>query len=940
MMARGLDINYEDPDASTVVQVVVGEAHTLALTASGSVYTWGRGQFGRMGMGVFQDELVPTLIEFEAMAMEHEDSPSSSAHPTDWDSVKRSRISQLAAGAYHSLALAGDGSVWSWGFNAYGQLGRQRAASYPALITFPRSSSFSFDESQANSTSWNEDCRDSDGSNPKVMVVEAGGMMSSAVDDEGGLWLWGAVPEPSAGVRITDSDQYYKSESFELANINQPERVLALRGLKVRRVACGNEHILVLVDGPDGIACYSWGSNAYGQLGLSDFEARDVPTQVTALAAHQVGVIVDFSCGAFHSAIVTMKEDDSSDHGGDSESSSMAGRMHVEQGMASPRLRARVPSDQYLESLASPKGRARQTDRQQLGYPYNAASNNGFRNHSSYGSHSDSNFRGHLPTSSMASWIGNGAMRTQASKRDGLGDGDVRLSTCWTFGQNENGQLGIGTCENSHTPVAVDALPTHERIQTVVCGLFHTAVVTDSGDVWVWGMEGGLGQCPGIGPPGSKSGDALTPVRVFGESSAKCNRITGSKGIACGAAHTVTVSNGGRDLWAWGRGKNGVLGLGHHSDSWFPSPVLWPPGCESSRDSDADGPYDAYRKSSSRASSKGGSRGKGDEIRPYVREVDDNKPPRSSSYSRLPAEAEQYVREVREVESRPPRDGLAIIRKAMESPGRPIRRGDQSPVQISRRGDLSPGQGSKRGDLVLEFPGRLSRGMQSPSRPSRRGDHFWPPMQPEPENPKSFRRETGTEPSSTSISGFKYQVGGTPLQSEDVSSLKAELIECRRYTESLHAAIYGGIESFPIPLTGNSSSPHDSRFNPRKAIGLGSQNSALQDWQDHVEEAPLEELAKLEQFYKGMRNRLKDVLFQRKMEDWCRRVMSGLSAGSYQDPPPVRESYSAQSTPYFEEPGMLAQQRTGVMSDRREMLSPAALAASLAEFRKHSQHRR
>lgn len=835
-------------------------------------------------------------------------------------------------------------SIWisvpllNW--NMDGQLGRQRAASYPALITFPRSSSFSFDESQANSTSWNEDCRDSDGSNPKVMVVEAGGMMSSAVDDEGGLWLWGAVPEPSAGVRITDSDQYYKSESFELANINQPERVLALRGLKVRRVACGNEHILVLVDGPDGIACYSWGSNAYGQLGLSDFEARDVPTQVTALAAHQVGVIVDFSCGAFHSAIVTMKEDDSSDHGGDSESSSMAGRMHVEQGMASPRLRARVPSDQYLESLASPKGRARQTDRQQLGYPYNAASNNGFRNHSSYGSHSDSNFRGHLPTSSMASWIGNGAMRTQASKRDGLGDGDVRLSTCWTFGQNENGQLGIGTCENSHTPVAVDALPTHERIQTVVCGLFHTAVVTDSGDVWVWGMEGGLGQCPGIGPPGSKSGDALTPVRVFGESSAKCNRITGSKGIACGAAHTVTVSNGGRDLWAWGRGKNGVLGLGHHSDSWFPSPVLWPPGCESSRDSDADGPYDAYRKSSSRASSKGGSRGKGDEIRPYVREVDDNKPPRSSSYSRLPAEAEQYVREVREVESRPPRDGLAIIRKAMESPGRPIRRGDQSPVQISRRGDLSPGQGSKRGDLVLEFPGRLSRGMQSPSRPSRRGDHFWPPMQPEPENPKSFRRETGTEPSSTSISGFKYQVGGTPLQSEDVSSLKAELIECRRYTESLHAAIYGGIESFPIPLTGNSSSPHDSRFNPRKAIGLGSQNSALQDWQDHVEEAPLEELAKLEQFYKGMRNRLKDVLFQRKMEDWCRRVMSGLSAGSYQDPPPVRESYSAQSTPYFEEPGMLAQQRTGVMSDRREMLSPAALAASLAEFRKHSQHRR
>lgn len=65
-------------------------------------------------------------------------------------------------------------SIWisvpllNW--NMDGQLGRQRAASYPALITFPRSSSFSFDESQANSTSWNEDCRDSDGSNPKVLT--------------------------------------------------------------------------------------------------------------------------------------------------------------------------------------------------------------------------------------------------------------------------------------------------------------------------------------------------------------------------------------------------------------------------------------------------------------------------------------------------------------------------------------------------------------------------------------------------------------------------------------------------------------------------------------------------------------------------------------------------------------------------------------------------
>lgn len=328
---------------------------------------------------------------------------------------------------------------------------------------------------------------------------------------------------------------------------------------------------------------------------------------------------------------------------------------------------------------------------------------------------------------------------------------------------------------------------------------------------------------PGIGPPGSRTGDALMPVRVFGESSAKCNPISGSKGIACGGAHTVTVANGGRDLWAWGRGKNGVLGLGHHSDSWFPSPVLWPPGARPFRnpeDVDPDGMYE--NRKSSRMSSRGDSRGRSDEIRPYVAE--DSKPPRSNSFSRLPGE-QLYVREVREVEpaaERPPRGQVASIRKAMESPGRPSRRGDQA--------------------------------MTSPGRPSRRGDQFWPPVQPDSENsnsnysnPRSFRREVGTETSTTSLSpsmrAFKYQMGGggaaAALPAEDLTALKAELAECRRYAENLHAAVYGGLETFSLPVAGK-----NNFYDARKAANgtAGANSSALQEWQEHVEEAPLEEL--------------------------------------------------------------------------------------------------
>jgi hypothetical protein len=503
--------------------------------------------------------------------------------------------------------------------------------------------------------------------------------MSSAIDHEGGLWLWGAVPQPS-----TDA-QSPQSSSFELANIDKPERVLALAGHKVRRVSCGSEHILALVDSRNGAECYAWGGNANGQLGLGDFEPRDIPTKISSLAVQQV---VDFACGFFHSVVVTTKDGEPSDQ--DSESSSMARRnpQLMDQVMASPKLRGRITPEQYMESHGSPRVRSKQ------GYPYSVPNGANSRiNHRSFSVHSDTSSR----QSSVSSWAGN-SVRAQVARREAQAQaqaqaqipGDGRLSSCWTFGQGENGQLGNGSRANSHTPAVVEALPTHERVQAVACGLFHTAAVTESGDVWVWGMEGGLGQCPGIGPPGSKSGDALTPVRVFGESSARCN----PKGIACGAAHTVTVANAGKDLWAWGRGKNGVLGLGHSSDSWFPSPVLWPPGMMPSKDSDPESLYEMRK--SSRASSRAGSRGRGDEIRPYV---DDSKPPRNNSFSR---EQQQYLPEVES--ERPPR-GMTTHRKAMESPGRP------RPV------------------------------MESPGRPSRRGDQFWPPA--EPENPRAFRRDTG-----------------------------------------------------------------------------------------------------------------------------------------------------------------------------------------------------
>ena len=53
-------------DRWSVVQVVCGEGHSLALTADGNVYSWGDGEkgqlgLGRMGAGVLQPRYVATL---------------------------------------------------------------------------------------------------------------------------------------------------------------------------------------------------------------------------------------------------------------------------------------------------------------------------------------------------------------------------------------------------------------------------------------------------------------------------------------------------------------------------------------------------------------------------------------------------------------------------------------------------------------------------------------------------------------------------------------------------------------------------------------------------------------------------------------------------------------------------------------------------------------
>jgi alpha-tubulin suppressor-like RCC1 family protein len=95
-----------------VVDVKSAGRHVLALTAEGTVFAWGNGQSGQLGIGDMP------VINFKT----HVPAPMAYV-PFPVRVAALSGVTASAAGFMHSLALLEDGSVWAWGENQFGQIG-------------------------------------------------------------------------------------------------------------------------------------------------------------------------------------------------------------------------------------------------------------------------------------------------------------------------------------------------------------------------------------------------------------------------------------------------------------------------------------------------------------------------------------------------------------------------------------------------------------------------------------------------------------------------------------------------------------------------------------------------------------------------------------------------------------------------------------------------
>lgn len=244
----------------TLVSVSAGSSHKLALDSDGVIYAWGSNWAGQLGDNSTTDSLVPVIV-----------------NTTNGVSALHGKtVIAVAAGDSFSLALASDGTVYSWGLNdTVGKLGNNSTVSSSVPVAVTTSGVLS---------------------GKTITAISAGNHNALALDSDGKVYSWGSNINPNnnqvLGQLGNGSGAQYSRVPVAVTTSG------VLSGKTVTAIACGFFHSMACTS--DGNV-YAWGGNFNGMLGNGNTTSSNVPVAVTMSGALSGKSVTSVAMGYVHS---------------------------------------------------------------------------------------------------------------------------------------------------------------------------------------------------------------------------------------------------------------------------------------------------------------------------------------------------------------------------------------------------------------------------------------------------------------------------------------------------------------------------------------------------------------------------------------------------------------------------------------------------------------
>jgi regulator of chromosome condensation len=317
------------PEDTVFVDVAAGDSCSFALTTEGAVYGWGtfRKNEGILGFEkgnhtarfpVYIDAV--TKVTQIACGTNHVLALDKTQHVYAWgngqqnqlgrrvtertlieslqpnrvgfhdSSVKRpsQKIVHIACGDYHGFAIAEDGHVWSWGVNNYCETGvPENAGADDASILTPRV------------------VHSLGGKN--VTSIAGGTHHNIAITKDGQVLVWGRCDGGQTGLPVATLEAETDEEKV-LRNNGKPKILIEptpISTLKhVVTGACGPDHTIVIDQ--EGKA-YSWGFSANYQTGQGTDDDIEEATLIDNTAVRETK-LTWAGCGGQYSVLASKRE--------------------------------------------------------------------------------------------------------------------------------------------------------------------------------------------------------------------------------------------------------------------------------------------------------------------------------------------------------------------------------------------------------------------------------------------------------------------------------------------------------------------------------------------------------------------------------------------------------------------------------------------------------